>query len=118
MKTKENIILLADAYKYSHHKLYYPGTDLIYSYFESRGGLFNETVFFGLQYFLKHYLQDVVITTEKIDEAETLMQQVFGRNDVFDRSKFDYILEQHNGKLPVRIKAVKEGSVVGVSNVL
>ncbi len=26
MKTQENFVLLADAYKYSHHKLYYPGT--------------------------------------------------------------------------------------------
>jgi nicotinamide phosphoribosyltransferase len=118
MKTQENIILLADAYKYSHHKLYYPGTDLIYSYLESRGGLFDETVFFGLQYFLKHYLEGVVITKEKIDAAETLMRQVFGRNDVFDRTKFDYIAEKHNGKLPVRIKAVKEGTAVPVNNVL
>lgn len=118
MKNKENIILLADAYKYSHHKLYYPGTSLIYSYLESRGGLFDETVFFGLQYFLKHYLQGTVITKEQIDEAETLMQQVFGRNDVFDRTKFDYIAEKHSGKLPVRIKAVKEGTTVPVNNVL
>lgn len=118
MNNQHNIILLADAYKYSHHKLYYPGTELIYSYLESRGGLFDETVFFGLQYFLKQYLEGMVITKEKIDEAETLMPQVFGRNDVFDRSKFDYILGRHNGKLPVRIKAVKEGSSIPVSNVL
>lgn len=65
MKTNENLILLADAYKYSHHKLYYPGTNKIYSYLESRGGLFDHTVFFGLQYYLKHYLEGEVITKEK-----------------------------------------------------
>lgn len=118
MKTNENLVLLADAYKYSHHKLYYPGTSKIYSYLESRGGQFDETVFFGLQYFLKHYLEGVVITKEKIDAAEVLLQQVFGRNDVFDRSKFDYIVDRHQGKLPVRIKAVPEGTVVPVNNVL
>ncbi|MGN6420910.1 MAG: nicotinate phosphoribosyltransferase [Pseudobacter sp.] len=118
MKTKENILLLADAYKYSHHKLYYPGTSTIYSYLESRGGQFNETVFFGLQYFLKHYLEGVVITKEKIDEAAEFLPQVFGRDDVFDRSKFDYILNKHGGKLPIRIKAVPEGTVVPVNNVL
>lgn len=118
MKNDENLLLLADGYKYSHHKLYYPGTSSIYSYLESRGGVFDETVFFGLQYFLKSYLAGKVITKEKIDEAEMLMPQVFGRNDVFDRSKFDYILEQHEGRLPVRIKAVPEGTVVPVSNVL
>lgn len=118
MKTQENIVLLADAYKYSHHKLYYPGTTKIYSYLESRGGQFNETVFFGLQYFLKYYLEGKVITKEKIDAADEFLKQVFGRNDVFDRSKFDYILEKHNGRLPVRIKAVPEGTAVPVNNVL
>jgi nicotinamide phosphoribosyltransferase len=118
MKTQENIVLLADAYKYSHHKLYYPGTTKIYSYLESRGGQFDETVFFGLQYFLKYYLEGNVITKEKIDAAESFLQQVFGRSDVFDRSKFDHILEKHNGRLPVRIKAVPEGTVVPVNNVL
>lgn len=118
MKTQENILLLADAYKYSHHKLYYPGTTKIYSYLESRGGIFEETVFFGLQYFLKHYLEGKVVTKEKIDAAEQFLQQVFGRPDVFDRSKFDYILEKYDGKLPVRIKAVREGSAIPVNNVL
>jgi nicotinamide phosphoribosyltransferase len=118
MKTRENIILFADAYKYSHHKLYYPGVNKIYSYLESRGGQFDETVFFGLQYLLKHYVEGVVITKEKINEAAKDMLEVFGRNDVFDRSKFDYILEKHGGKLPVEIKAVPEGTVVPVHNVL
>lgn len=118
MHTQENIMLLADAYKYSHYKLYYPGTSKIYSYLESRGGQFEQTVFFGLQYFLKHYLEGQVITKEKIDAAAEFLPQVFGRNDVFDRGRFDYILEKHGGKLPIRIKAVPEGTVVPVNNVL
>lgn len=116
--TKENLILLADAYKYSHHKLYIPGTQLIYSYLESRGGKFNETVFYGLQYFLKEYLEGVVFTKEKLDEAETTLLEVFGRTDVFDRTRFEYIINKHGGKLPVRIKAVPEGTVVPVRNVM
>lgn len=116
--TKENLILLADAYKYSHHKLYIPGTEYIYSYFESRGGKFEETVFYGLQYLLKEYLQGPVITKEKIDEAEATLLEVFGRKDVFDRSRFEYIIEKHGGRLPVRIKAVPEGTVTSVRNVL
>ncbi|UYQ91375.1 nicotinate phosphoribosyltransferase [Chitinophaga horti] len=118
MKTQDNLILLSDAYKYSHHKLYYPGTTRMYSYLESRGGEFDNTVFFGLQYFLKAYLTGKVITREKIDAAEKLLVQVFGRNDVFERSKFDYILEKYDGYLPIRIKAVPEGTAVPVSNVL
>lgn len=114
----ENIILLADGYKYAHHKLYTPGTSKIYSYLESRGGVFPETVFFGLQYFLKKYLEGVVITKEKIDEAETVLNNIFQRSDVFDRSIFEYIIDQHNGHLPIRIKAVPEGLKVPTNNVL
>ncbi|NBO22640.1 nicotinate phosphoribosyltransferase [bacterium] len=118
---KTNFILLSDAYKYSHHKLYPAGTTKVYSYLESRGGKFSETVFFGLQMFLKKYLEGVVITKEDVDEAEEYLSTengVFGRPDVFDRSKFDYIVEVHGGKLPVKIKAVKEGTIVPTKNVL
>ncbi|PUZ30534.1 nicotinamide phosphoribosyltransferase [Chitinophaga costaii] len=114
----DNIILMADAYKYSHHKLYYPGTNKIYSYLESRGGLFGETAFFGLQYILKKYFTGAVITKEGVDQAATLLDGVFGSKGIFDRSKFDYIIEKHGGRLPVRIKAVKEGSILPVRNVL
>ena len=41
-----NLVLLGDAYKYSHHKFYEPGTTKISSYLESRGGKFDEVVFF------------------------------------------------------------------------
>ncbi|HEU4554107.1 MAG TPA: nicotinate phosphoribosyltransferase [Chitinophaga sp.] len=114
----ENLILLADAYKYSHHKLYLPGTEYIYSYLESRGGKFNSTMFYGLQYFLKTYLQGIVFTKEKINEAEVMLEEVFGRADVFDRRRFEYIVHTYGGHLPVRIKAVPEGAVVPVQNVL
>jgi len=115
---RENLVLLADAYKYAHHKLYYPGTTGIYSYLESRGGMFDETVFFGLQYFLKEYLAGEAFTQADLDEAEGFLLQVFGRSDVFDKSKFQYILDKYNGRLPVKIKAVAEGSRVPVGNVL
>lgn len=117
METK-NVLLLADAYKYSHHKLYVPGTTKIYSYLESRGGTFDQTVFYGLQYFLKEYLQGQAFSSDDLDEAEDLLSGVFGRNDVFKRGNFQYILDQYGGRLPVRIKAVPEGLVVPVGNVL
>ena len=115
---RENLILLADAYKYAHHKFYYPGTTQIYSYLESRGGMFNETIFFGLQYFLKEYLQGPAFTQQDIDEADQFLKQVFGRDDVFDQSKFQYILDKYNGQLPVKIRAVAEGTAVPTGNVL
>lgn len=115
---RNNLILLADAYKYSHHKLYYPGTTKVYSYLESRGGKFDSTVFYGLQYFIKEYLEGKAFTQEDLDQAEPFLKQVFGRDDVFDKSKFQYILDKYDGKLPVKIKAVPEGTAVPTRNVL
>lgn len=117
MKT-HNLLLLADAYKYSHYKLYTPGTTKIYSYLESRGGMFDETVFYGLQYFLKEYLEGHAFTKENIDEAEEVLNGGFGRTGVFKRENFDYILKEYGGGLPVRINAVPEGTAVPVKNVL
>ncbi len=81
-------------------------------------GEFDETVFYGLQYYLKEYLQGQAFTKQDVDAAEELMNGVFGRKGVFRRENFDYILERHGGRLPVRIKAVPEGMSVPVRNVL
>ncbi len=113
-----NILLQSDSYKAGHARLYKPGTENIYSYLEARGGRWERTVFFGLQYYLFEYLAGEVVTKAKVDQAEQFWSAHFGRPDYFDRSKWDYIVTKHGGKLPIRIRAVKEGSIVPVSNVL
>jgi len=114
----DNIMLLTDSYKVSHWKQYPAGTQEIYSYFESRGGKFDQTVFFGLQYFCKKYLEGQVVTAEKIDEAEEMFNAHFGGGQVFNRAGWEHILNKHDGYLPVRIMAVPEGTVVPGRNVL
>ncbi|MSP09965.1 MAG: nicotinate phosphoribosyltransferase [Flavobacteriaceae bacterium] len=113
-----NICWLTDSYKVSHWRQYPPGTQRVYSYFESRkGSVHPQTTFFGLQYWLKQYLAGEVVTAEKIDRAETLFNKHFG-GKVFNRAGWEHILNKHNGYLPIEIKAVPEGTVVGESNVL
>lgn len=110
-----NIITLTDSYKASHFDLYPDGTEKIYSYFESRGGRWDSTGFFGLQYYLKKYLKGCVVDSQKIMEAEKL----FGQHGVpFNKKDWEYIRDYLSGKLPVRIKAIPEGSIVPTSNVL
>ncbi|HLP52718.1 MAG TPA: nicotinate phosphoribosyltransferase [Chitinophagales bacterium] len=115
---RNNIMLLTDSYKISHYKQYPPETTDIYSYFESRGGMFADVTFFGLQYLLKSYLQGVVVTREKIDEAEKIYSKHFGDPSLFYREGWEYILNSHGGRLPVRIKAAAEGSVIPTHNVM
>eukprot|EP00300_Choanocystis_sp_HF-7_P012527 c17925_g2_i3.p1 GENE.c17925_g2_i3~~c17925_g2_i3.p1 ORF type:complete len:470 (+),score=112.24 c17925_g2_i3:31-1410(+) len=117
MEGLDNIILLSDSYKITHFKQYPPGTEHVYSYFESRGGLWSETCFFGLQYLIKKYLVGQVVTKEKIDEAESYFAPHIP-GFTFNRAGWEYILEKYDGRLPVRIQAVPEGSSIPTRNVL
>ncbi|CAG5131032.1 unnamed protein product [Candidula unifasciata] len=113
----DNVLLVTDSYKVTHHLQYPPNTSTVCSYFESRGGKFPETVFFGLQYILKRWLVGPVVTKEKIQEAKEIFKLHFGQ-DLFNEKGWNYILEHHGGYLPLRIKAVPEGTVVPTRNVL
>lgn len=113
-KLRYNPILNTDSYKLSHYLQYPPGTKYIYSYIESRGGLYDYTVLFGLQYYIKEYLT-VRIEKWMIDEAEEI---ALAHGEPFNREGWEYIIRVHKGKLPLRIKAVKEGTVVPVGNAL
>ena len=113
----DNILLNTDSYKASHYLQYPRGTDYVSSYIESRGSDIDgwtETTFFGLQMFLKRYLSKP-ITQEMIDEADEILT---AHGEPFNREGWQYILNEHGGKLPIRIQAVREGTVLPQSNVL
>jgi len=116
---KNNIVTMTDSYKFGHWNQYPSGTETVYSYFEAReGATFPETVFFGLQYLMKEYLEGVVVTQEMIEEAAALSKAHFGVEGMFNRQMWEHIVNEHGGKLPIRIKAVPEGTVVPISNVM
>jgi nicotinamide phosphoribosyltransferase len=114
MKLAKNLILNTDSYKVSMFKQYPAGTTGVYSYIESRGGRYDRTVFFGLQAFIKEYLL-CPITQADIDIADEILT---AHGEPFNRAGWQYILDKHNGYLPVVIRAVSEGTVVPVRNVL
>lgn len=114
MKLSHNICLNTDSYKVSMWKQMPAGTTGVYSYIESRGGRYDKTVFFGLQAFIKEYLLEP-ITQADIDFADEILT---AHGEPFNRQGWEYILRVHNGYLPVVIRAVPEGTVVPVKNVL
>jgi nicotinamide phosphoribosyltransferase len=114
MKLTHNIILNTDSYKISMTHQYPLGTTGVYSYIESRGGEYDTTVFFGLQAFIKEYLLRP-ITQEDIDIADEIWT---AHGEPFNRAGWQYILDEHDGFLPLVIKAVPEGMVIPIRNVL
>jgi len=109
-----NLLLRTDSYKVSHWLQYPPGTQTVFSYIESRGGLFSHSVFFGLQAYLREYLSTPV-TLADVDEAAAIMAL---HGEPFNREGWLRLIEKHGGLMPVRIRAVPEGTVVPVHNVL
>ena len=114
MYSSHNFLLDVDSYKLSHYKQYPPGTTNVSSYVESRGGKFDETVFFGIQAWIKKNVLSP-ITKENRDEFVEIVEAHGFEPNVED---IDYIIEEHNGYLPLEIQAVPEGSVIPTRNVL
>ncbi len=114
MRILENLLLNTDSYKASHWLQYPPGTDAAFSYVESRGGLYDRTVFFGLQAILKEYFAKPV-TYADIDEARDLFA---AHGEPFNETGWRDIVDRLGGYLPVRIRAVPEGMVVPTHQVL
>lgn len=109
-----DIIRDTDSYKFCHHKIYPDGMEYNYSYFEPRGGDYTNVIMFGLQYYLHQLTQR--ITMEMVDKGEQLAH-AHGFKD-FNREGWETIVNELDGKLPIKIRAVPEGTVVPVKNVL
>lgn len=110
--TLMSLIVRTDSYKFSQWLQYPADTVNISSYIESRGGE-PESVFFGLQAFIKDYLLDP-ITMLDVDRAERL---VLAHGLPFNREGWEIIVNEHRGYLPLTIQAVPEGTVMPTHNV-
>jgi len=110
----DNIILNTDSYKASHYLQFPPNTTHVSCYIESRGGEFDQVLFFGLQLFIEQHLTKA-ITLDDINEAGSLLN---AHGLPFHREGWMHILEKHDGFLPVSIEAVPEGTILPTQNVL
>lgn len=104
--------LRTDSYKLSHWKQYPEGTTRMVSYFESRGGEFEDCTLFGLKYILNKYLVNPV-TQRDVDFAATFSML---HGEPFNREGWEHIVNKYEGRLPVKIRAIKEGTVIPTRN--
>jgi nicotinamide phosphoribosyltransferase len=110
-----NLLLMTDAYKFGHIEQYPEGMNKVYSYLISRSDRkYKEQLFFGLQYYLKRYLNPISI--EDVKEAIHYRCRILG--DCPDKVTYAFYSLQKLGYLPLHIKAVPEGMVLPVKNVL
>jgi len=115
---KLNFCWKTDSYKLGHWAQIPPDTQHIYAYLESRGGFWKHTLFTGLQGILKANFTGVCFTKADVEEARMLSNLHFGNDNVFNYNGWLRLLEKHSGKLPLRIRAPKEGTLVQTHNAL
>ena len=112
-----NIILDIDSYKNDHGKMIPPNTEYIFSTIvPRRANRYADYVkVMGHQYAIKEYISKP-IEAWMIDEAELEMKE---QGFSFDKSRWEYILKQYNGYLPLEISALPEGFLapIGVATV-
>jgi len=107
-----------DSYKLSHHPQYLQGADKMMSYIESRGGMFDSVVWFGMQLIIKEYMLERV-THEQVDNLIAFEKAHFGGNCTPDLEiAFRAVVDDYDGKLPIKIRSAAEGSIIPVKNVL
>jgi len=119
-KLIQNPLLMEDGYKTSHVKMYTEGTSLVYSNYTTRNvarmpDQAKKIVVFGIQYTIQ-YIKDLYDNNffgqpkEKvIGEAKEFLSQYLSTD--FDVTHFEKLYDL--GYLPIRVKALPEGTIIG-----
>ncbi len=116
-----NTLHLTDGYKLDHRRQYPKGTTLVYSNWTARGSRMpqvDKVIFFGLQYFLKKYLQEDFENNFFSQPKSKIAKEYTRRINAYlgDNTIGSKHLEAlHDlGYLPLKIKALPEGSRVNL----
>ena len=116
-----NPLLLTDFYKISHYQQYPKNTSFVYSNMTARKSMLagvDSVVFFGLQYFVLEYLikyfNENFFSREKSEVIKEYSRRI--RTSLgADLPDYKHIEDLHDlGYLPLKIKALPEGSSVPI----
>jgi nicotinamide phosphoribosyltransferase len=105
-----NVINFTDSYKVSHWMQEPEGTEFIQSYVVPRSKKITIAQVFAIQAYVKRMLLKQ-ITMDDINAAEQLLLPHLGPG-IFNRNGWERIVKECNGYLPLRLRAIKEGTVV------
>ncbi len=105
----------SDSYKHSHYLQLPDGTTRLCCYLAPRFGKFEETTWYGLQGILKHTFSSLnpygiyPLTMEHIRRSGP---RVEAHGEPFNWAGWERIVKVHGGHIPMRIRALREGTTV------
>lgn len=109
-----NPIYDTDGYKPSHWLQYPKDNRGNFFYLASRGGLYDRTMVSGFQYIIRAYLSRQ-IKQHHLEDARDFLPEYGVPCNIED---WQYIIDRYDGYLPLRIRAIPEGTVVTTHNPL
>lgn len=119
IRQKYGVFCDTDSYKLSHPPLYPKNADMMVDYFEARGGYADEILWFGLRLIIKEYLLQRLTYEQADNMVEWANDHIIGHNIGDDLKVALYkVVDELDGRLPIRIRAAKEGSIIPIKNVL
>jgi len=109
----DNILFDTDSYKLSHYSQYPEGTEYVSSYVEARcdWDQIDQVMFFGLQMELAK-LAGRAVTQDMLDEAAPFLT---AHGFAIFVEGWQYIIDTYDGRLPVLIEALPEGTLAPAS---
>jgi nicotinamide phosphoribosyltransferase len=108
-----NLILMLDSYKLGHGPMYPKNTCGMFGYIEARSKG-DVIIPAGAKMFVHKYLT-MQVTSADILEAEAFAT---AHGEPFDREMWEIVVRDHNGFLPLVIKALPEGTPVQSGNII
>ena len=108
-----------DSYKFTHPAQYPKGTDRLMSHIFSRGSeQFDEVQWFGLQLVIKEHLLRQ-LTHKQVDNIIAFQQEhLFGLEIEELEVALRAVVDDYNGYMPLKIRAIPEGKVVPTKQLL
>jgi nicotinamide phosphoribosyltransferase len=118
LRQKYGVVGDTDSYKLTHAAQYPKGATKMVSYFESRGGQYDEILWFGIEMICQEYLLQR-LTQEQADNMVAWAREHMAGN-VTDHLEIalNAVVNELGGRLPIKIRAAKEGALIPVKNVL
>lgn len=118
IRQKYGIVADSDFYKASHHPQYIPGATRMISYIESRGGEYDKVCNFGLQLIIKEYFLQPLNLIQVNNMIEWAKEHMIGVVPEEFENALLTVVNEYDGKLPIRIRNAQEGLMIPVKNVL
>ncbi len=118
IRRKYGVVSDTDSYKLSHHPQYPQGADAMISYFAARGGARDRVMMYGAQLLIKEYFLQRLTMRQARNMVKWAEKHMNGNVTADLEIALTKVVNELDGRLPIRIRTAPEGLMIPIKNVL